>query len=159
MKQVFYRLCPRWTDVRWLERLITSRAPRHDLLAEARAAFEFGDYARALSLWGPLARTGVARAQNNIGVCFSNGFGVERDPDLAIRWFSIAAEGGDPLGQRNLATAYLNGLGVAKDGTRAAELYRTAAEQGDALAQDWLSWMLLEGDMIEPDLKEAHRWR
>jgi hypothetical protein len=90
--------------------LITSRAPRHDLLAEARAAFEFGDYARALSLWEPLARTGVARAQNNIGVCFSNGFGVEPDPDLAIRWFSIAAEGGDPLGsaisQRPISTVW-----------------------------------------------------
>src|SRR5262249_6797864 len=150
MKRVFYRLCPRWTAVHWLARLVT-RALRHDVLAEASAAFEVGDYARALSLWEPLARAGVARAQNNIGVCFSNGFGIERDSDLAVRWLSLAAEGGDPLGQRNLATAYLNGLGVAKDGARAAELYRAAAEQGDALAQDLLSWMLLEGDMIEPD--------
>ena len=133
--------------MRWLERLIGWRAPRRDMLAEARAASEAGDYATALSLWEPLAHAGVARAQNNIGVCFSNGLGVEHDPILAFKWLSLAAAGGDPLGQRNLATAYLNGLGVARDGARAAELYRAAAEQGDAPAQDLLSWMLLEGDV------------
>ena len=144
--------------MRWLERLIGWRAPRPDMLGEARAASEAGDYATALSLWEPLAHAGVARAQNNIGVCFSNGLGVEHDLILAFKWLSLAAAGGDPLGQRNLATAYLNGLGVARDGARAAELYRAAAEQGDAPAQDLLSWMLLEGDVIETDVEEACHW-
>ena len=120
MKWVFSRLCPPCTTARWLKRLGVSRESRRDLLAEARAAFEAGEYARALSLWEPLAHAGVARAQNNIGVCFSNGLGVERDPILAVKWLSLAAAGGDPLAQRNLATAYLNGLGVARDGARAA---------------------------------------
>ena len=116
--------------MRWLERLIGWRAPRRDMLAEARAASEAGDYATALSLWEPLAHAGVARAQNNIGVCFSNGLGVEHDPILAFKWLSLAAAGGDPLGQRNLATAYLNGLGVARDSARAAELYRAGGRAG-----------------------------
>ena len=63
-----------------------------------------------------------------------------------MKWLSLAAEAGDPLGQRNLAIAYFNGLGVVRDGARAAELFRAAAEAGDGLAQDMLSWMLLEGD-------------
>jgi TPR repeat protein len=91
--------------VHWFKRRIGLREKRRDVSAEARAAFEAGDYTTALSLWEPLAHAGVARAQNNIGVCFSDGLGVERDPELAVRWLSLAAAGGDPLGQRNLATA------------------------------------------------------
>jgi TPR repeat protein len=144
--------------MRWLERLTPRRARARDLMAEARAAAEAGDYAGALALWEPLAHAGVARAQNNIGACFSEGLGVERDHDLALRWLSLAAEGGDPVGQRNLATAYFRGLGVASDGARAAELYRLAAEQGDGPAQDMLSWMLLEGRPMPADPGEARRW-
>src|ERR1700688_273303 len=124
--------------MRWLERLMNSRAPPGDPLAEANAAAVRGDYAAALALWAPLAHAGVARAQSNIGACFCEGLGVERDPALAIKWLTLAAEPADPVGQRNLATLYLRGLGVAVDGARAAELYRAAAEQGDGLAQDAL---------------------
>src|SRR5580698_2124808 len=106
--------CPSWLlwmVMLWLERL-TGRRPPHDPLAEALAASKAGDYAAALALWEPLARAGVARAQNNIGACFSEGLGVERDPALALKWLSLAAEGDDPLGQRNLAAVYFNGMGV-----------------------------------------------
>src|SRR5260370_41430742 len=144
--------------MRWIERLTGRCISRRDPLADAFAASKAGDYAAALALWEPRARAGVARAQNNIGACFSEGLGVERDPPLAVKWLLLAAEGGDPLGQLNLATAYFNGWGVVRDGARAAELYRNAAEQGDGPAQDMLSWMLLDGGLIQSDLGEAHRW-
>src|SRR5271166_141406 len=140
MKRPSGPLSPRWTVMRWLERLTGRRRPRPDPLAEARAAADAGDYAAALALWGPLAQAGVARAQNNIGACFLEGLGVDRDPVLAVKWLSLAAAGGDPVGRRNLATAYYKGTGVARDGARAAELYRAAAEQGDGPAQDMLSF-------------------
>ena len=63
-----------------------------------------------------------------------------------LRWLTLAAEAGDPVGQRNLAALYFKGEGVEQDHARAAELYRAAAEQGDGPAQDMLSWMLLEGE-------------
>src|ERR1700761_4178351 len=109
--------------MRWLERFKPRREPPRDPMAEARAASDAGDYGAALALWGPLAHAGVARAQNNIGACFSQGFGVARDPELAVKWLTLAANGGDPVGQRNLATAYFKGLGVEADPKRAAELY------------------------------------
>ena len=117
-----------------------------------------GDYPAALAIWGPLAQAGVARAQNNVGACFAEGLGVERDQALALRWLTLAAEAGDPVGRRNLAALYFKGEGVEQDHARAAELYRAAAEAGDAPAQDMLSWMLLEGDSIPLDAVEAHRW-
>src|SRR5262245_10424053 len=133
--------------MRWLDRV--SRSDRPDVAAQmaaAHAAASRNDYATALDIWGPLAHAGVARAQNNIGACFAEGFGVARDPVLALRWLALAADAGDPVGQRNLAAVYFNGTGVEPDYARAAALYRAGAEQGDALAQDMPSWMLREGE-------------
>ena len=127
-------------------------------MAEAYDAAARGDYPAALAIWGPLAQAGVARAQNNVGACFAEGLGVERDQGLALRWLTLAAEAGDPVGRRNLAALYFKGEGVEQDHARAADLYRAAAEAGDAPAQDMLSWMLLEGDSIPLDAVEARRW-
>ncbi|MBC9175709.1 tetratricopeptide repeat protein [Pseudoroseomonas ludipueritiae] len=134
--------------------------PPPDPMELALAAFQRGDYAEALNLWEPLARAGDARAQSNIGACFAEGMGVERNPALALTWLTLAAEAGYPAGQRNLAALYLQGGGdaVEADPAHAAALYRQAAEQGDAQAQDMLSWMLLEGEVIPSDPEEAHRW-
>lgn len=153
--------------MRWTERLFgASRAAEPDVAATMAAAYEAsgqGDYAKALDLWAPLAHAGVPRAQNNIGACFAEGLGVERDDALALKWLTLSAEAGDPVGRRNLAALYFKGQdslgqGVEADFPRAAELYRQAAEAGDAPAQDMLSWMLLEGETIAPDPGEARRW-
>lgn len=148
--------------MRLLDRLVRRPAqlPTTEQLATALDAARGGDYATALGLWEPLARSGVARAQNNIGACFAEGLGVERDGSLAFRWLALAAEAGDPVGRRNLASLYFRGEGVELDYRRAADLYRAAAEQGDGPAQDMLSWMLLEGEVIEPDMPKrgAGRW-
>lgn len=147
--------------MRWLERLFGRNVSADDNIAAtmalATAAVERGDHAAALALWGPLAQAGIGRAQNNIGACFAEGLGVERDPALALRWLSLAAESGDPVGQRNLATLHFKGEGVAQSDADAMRLYRLAAEQGDAPAQDMLSWMLLEGG-VPNDRDEALRW-
>src|ERR1700691_540640 len=96
-------------------------------MAEAHAAAGRGDYPAALAIWGPLAHAGVGRAQNNIGACFAEGLGVDRDHRLALRWLTLAAETGDTVGRRNLAALYFKGEGVEQDNARAAELYRAAA--------------------------------
>jgi TPR repeat protein len=111
-------------------------------MAEAYDAAQRGDYPSALDIWAPLAHAGVARAQNNVGACFAEGLGVERDHALALRWLTLAAEAADAVGTRNLAALYFKGDGVEQDHARAADLYRAAAEAGDGPAQDMLSWML-----------------
>lgn len=149
----------------WLERFFrkepaAGQAGRHDVataMAEAATAAERGDHAAALAIWGPLAHAGIGRAQNNIGACFAEGLGVERDPALALRWLTLSAEGGDPVGQRNLAALHFKGDGVEQSDDEALRFYRLAAEQGDAPAQDMLSWMLLEGGRAT-DRAEALRW-
>src|SRR5215470_5464803 len=131
-----------WLDL--LARKSSADTSVAERMSSAYDAASRGDYRAALALWTPLAHAGVARAQSNIGACFSEGLGVERDTKLAERWLLLASEGGDTIGQRNLATLYFKGEGVEQDNERAATLYRAAAEQGDAQAQDMLSWMLIE---------------
>ena len=117
--------------MRWLDALRGKARQADAASVEARMAAAYdaaahGDHARALEIWGPLAHAGVPRAQNNIGACFAEGLGVERDPALALRWLTLAAESRDPVGQRNLAALYFKGEGVEQDYARAAELYRAA---------------------------------
>ncbi|WP_457581031.1 tetratricopeptide repeat protein [Ensifer canadensis] len=146
----------------WLDRL-TGRMPEAaseaDEMTQALTAARNGDYETALSLWEPLARSGVARAQNNIGACFAEGLGVPQDRALAGKWLRLAAEAGDPVGERNYAAFHMQGAdGTDGDYSIAADYYRRAAEKGDAPAQDMLSWMLLEGEIMPPNPTEARRW-
>jgi len=145
--------------MRWLDRLRERGQPQameesnSDRMRRAYDAAARGDYASALAVWGPLAQVGVPRAQTNVGACFAEGLGVERDPALARQWLTLAADAGDPVGQRNLATLYYNGVDLEPDHVGAAALFRAAAEQGDGPAQDMLSSMLLEGEAGRPVLR------
>ena len=68
-----------------------------ELMAIAREHAQAERYEEALAIWEPLARAGHARACNNIGACFAEGMGVERDPLMAERWLAPAAEAGKAI--------------------------------------------------------------
>ena len=111
-------------------------------MAEAAAAMVRADYDAALAIWVEYAHAGVARAQAEIGRCFVNAWGVERDADFALKWLTPAAKAGDALGQRLLGDFYFNGEDGTPNRSIAEEWYARAAGQGDAHAQDMLSWIL-----------------
>ncbi|HLF24220.1 MAG TPA: tetratricopeptide repeat protein, partial [Burkholderiales bacterium] len=75
----------------------------------AQDAADREDYETAFSIWSDLAEQGVPRAQCNLGVLYSCGWGVQRDDYLARKWFASAADAGDPIAQRNLALMYAEG--------------------------------------------------
>lgn len=120
-------------------------------------AYEAGDYATALREWKPLAETGMARAQYNLGVIYDNGLGVEQDYEEAVRWYRLAAEQGYASAQYNLGVFFDSGLGVVQDYEEAVRWYRLAAEQGDAGAQYGLGVMHANGLGVEQDYVEAVR--
>ncbi|MGO4440561.1 tetratricopeptide repeat protein [Rhizobium sp. RAF56] len=144
----------------WLDHLTRAKPkPAADAMADALQAANAGDYSRALSIWEPLAREGVARAQNNIGACFAEGLGIPRNREMALKWLTLAATAGDPVGQRNYAAFHMQGVtGSDPDYALAAQYYQKAAEQGDPTAQDMLSWMLLEGEIVPADPLKARHW-
>jgi len=86
-----------------------------------------------------------AAAQNdangfvNLGACYLNGLGCERDLAMAFTCFKSAADLGHPEGMENLSAAYALGHGVAKDVEQSAVWrMRAKAVRGDETARKWV---------------------
>ena len=58
-------------------------------------------------------------AQYNLGICYLNGSGTDKNLTEAVKWFTKSAEHGNPQGYSALAYCYAYGLGVAKDLSKA----------------------------------------
>jgi TPR repeat protein len=63
-------------------------------LQDAEAAIKRRDYTPAARIIRPLAETGDATAQYNLGVFYDNGLGVPQNKVSAYMWFSLAAAQG-----------------------------------------------------------------
>ena len=55
----------------------------------------------AVTWYRRAADQGYAQAQYNLGICYSNGQGVEQDHTVAFTWFSQAADQGFAKAQRH----------------------------------------------------------
>jgi len=62
---------------------------------DGMVAYNRGDYLPAIRLFRPMAEQGNPKAQNQIGVMYRKGEGVQRSPTRAFMWFSFAAKRGD----------------------------------------------------------------
>lgn len=76
------------------------------------------------------AEAGNPRAQFYIGVAYSSGMGVEKDPVKAHHWVKKAAELGVKSAQGNLGIMYMLGDGIPRDPVAAQRWFIIAAEQG-----------------------------
>ncbi len=74
-----------------LDKETSDRVPTFD---DGKAAYNKGDYAQAIKIWGPLATQGNADSQNNLGVMYVMGIGVTKDDQEALKWFRLAAAQG-----------------------------------------------------------------
>ena len=63
-------------------------------LEDAEAAIKKRDYATAARIIRPLAESGDATAQYNLGIFYDNGLGVQQDKINAYMWLSLAAAQG-----------------------------------------------------------------
>lgn len=115
----------------------------------------FGEAAR---WYLKLAQQGDVRAQTTIGLMYSRGYGVKKDPQVAHRWWSFAAAANDPGAQYNLGLAYANGDGVAQDYSQAAQWYSQAAQRTHVQAQFNLGMLYHEGKGVAHDPVRAYCW-
>ena len=88
------------------------------------------DFVEAVKLYLKAAEQGHTGAQYNLGVCYSNGDGVEKNCVEAMKWYRKAAEQGLAQAQYNFGVCYYHGDGVEKDLLEAVKWLRKAAEQG-----------------------------
>ena len=93
-------------------------------------AAQSGDFKTALAEWTPLAEQGNASAQFNLGLMYSNGWGVPENDKTAVKWYTLAAEQGDADAQTNLGVMYEYGDGVLTDNRRAYMWYNLASYNG-----------------------------
>jgi len=98
-------------------------------------AYNSADYATALTEWQDLADSGDVNASYGMGLLYGNGFGVDMNDELALKYYGLAAEKGHAEAQFNLAVMHQNGWGVPQSDETANKWYALAAEQGITAAQ------------------------
>ena len=69
---------------------------------DGMVAYNRGDYAPAIRLFRPLAEAGNPKAQNQIGLMYRKGEGVQPSPARAFMWFSLAARRGEAKARAGL---------------------------------------------------------
>ena len=104
-------------------------APARADFEHGQAAYEVGDYAKAVAEWLPAATRGDFRAQTYLGVMYERGLGVARDDAEAVRWYRLAADQGNAGAQFTLGGMYANGRGVPQDDVQAHMWYNLAASR------------------------------
>jgi TPR repeat protein len=124
----------------------------------ALSAYEREDYAAAAALYAPRAAAGEAEAQYRMGMMARFGWGVEKDPEAAVRWLGEAARQNHPQAQAELGTMYRLGRGVPEDPKQAAQLLTAAAGAGVGIAQLSIGRMYRDGVGVDRDLVEAYAW-
>lgn len=89
-------------------------------------------YKKAFGLFTDAYNFGEDQAIINIGLCYLQGKGVERNPKEAVKCFKEAARTANSgIAYYNLGICYENGFGVRKDFKKAIEAYKNATEYGE----------------------------
>ena len=121
-------------------------------------AYNALDYATAKAEWQELADAGDAEAAYGMGMLYGNGFGVDMNDELALKYYGIAADQGHAEAQFNLAVMHQNGWGVPPDEGVANEWYLKAADQGQTQAQMALGRYYAMDFSDSYDPVKAYKW-
>ncbi len=80
-----------------------------------------------------------AEAQYLLGMCYSNGYGLDKDVVQAFNWYRKAAEQGHAGAQLCVGYSYTEGLGVTKDYSQAVYWLQKSAKNGKKEANTYLA--------------------
>ena len=116
-------------------------------LNDAVEAMRTGDFAEAYCIMRPLAESGDADSQYNIGWMYLNGYGLRVNDSLALEWWEKASEQGHADASFSIGMLYSLGEGkVPKDLEKSVDYYLKAAEDGHEDAVTMLQYMLMRND-------------
>ena len=119
--------------VLWLA--LSSYSPvQADTYTEAASAFDRSDFQTAYDLLYPLAESGEARAQYELGLLHFQGWRVPGEYRTAHAWIRKSAEQGYAKAQEKLGNLYRIGMVVPQDNAYAYAWFSLAAHQGDSNA-------------------------
>ncbi|WP_455211261.1 tetratricopeptide repeat protein [Kaarinaea lacus] len=103
----------------------------------------------------PLAISGNAEAQYDVGEMLERGRGVNKDLAEAFKWYLKSAEQGNTKGAFRTGLAYLKGKGVGKDMDSAFQWLQQASDRGYERANYYLGVMYEKGDGVEVNYTRA----
>jgi len=126
--------------------------------ANAKAAWDRGDYEAAFPVFHKLAERGNVEAEATLGFMYRFALGVPRDYAKAAGWLKKPAEQGIALAQAELGFIYLSGEGVPIDYTEAMVWLRKAVSQNNAQAEFYLGEVYATGKGVEKDYGQAVAW-
>ncbi len=96
-----------------------------------------------------------AVAQNQLGMMYEQGHGVEQDVEKAQYWYQKSADQNDHYGQLHLGLLFKTGKGIKKDIQHALAWISKAAADGNADALTVLGEMYELGEGVEHSFEEA----
>lgn len=102
---------------------------------------------------------GYFLSEFNLGECYYNGDGVEKDLTLAAKWYEKAAERGHKFAQNSIGDCYYYGNGVEENNEKAVYWYKKAAESGVADACESLAKCYSNGYGVKQDYQKSIEWR
>ena len=116
------------------------------------------DKAKAVEFFVLAANAGDATAMKNLGVCYNNGYGVDRDKNKAIEWFEKAVkEGGSEGAMDNLKELYSE-VDASTSETRYFELVKAAADDGYYEGMVRTHFCYHDGSGTEKDMEKAMQY-
>lgn len=111
---------------------------------------------KAVAELTPLAENGLAKAQRGLADCYANGWGVDKSPKVAAKWYGEAYEGRDWLATGRLARLCASGEGGPQNIAKAVELLAKAAEKESAEARCRLGECYERGEWgLDADVTKA----
>lgn len=133
-----------------------SAAPT-DQLHQAFDAYYDRDYKAAYDLLLPLAESGNADAQSQLGNMYMRGNYVRQNFDKGLEFYHLAAKQGNARAQSQIGGAYERGLGVPVNYEEAVRWYRLAVSQDSTTGQTLLAGMYERGLGVEQNFAESAR--
>ncbi len=109
---------------------------------------------KAFELWQELAKKYV-RSAFYLGVCYDQGFGINKNLKKAFEWYKVAGDDGHLEAMYNLFLMYRDGVGVKRNNRLALKWLNMAAERGDASAIGDLGYCYHEGKLLSKNLTKA----
>lgn len=103
----------------------------------ATAAYQRGEYVRAVSALTPMALHGNVKAQALLGFMYENGFGAPQAYEAAADLYLHAAIRGNPFAQAMLGLLYDKGHGVPQDYVLAYKWLNLAAARAPKRERDY----------------------
>jgi uncharacterized protein len=142
--------------------LIEPAAGASSSFDEGYQAYQQLKYGDALRILKPLAEDGNSSAQYVLGEMYGLGLGVAEDQNEALRWFTLAANGGNIPAEETLAalaiSEFLENGQVTQNKQEKIRWILSSAKRGNPESMNMLGILYSSGNGVPLTTIEAEKW-